>query len=74
VKVEFFIDGGEVGREICKVGEDLDGGDFWSVGWIWWGDWGHHPEGFYKVRAAATDDAGAVTISKPVRFRMHGPR
>ena len=73
VRVEFFISGPE-GYEVGKVGEDTDGSDGWSCGWIWWGDWGHHPEGSYTATAVATDDNGQSTISRPVTFYVHGPR
>ncbi len=74
VKVEFFVDGQQVGEEIGKIGEDTDGGDGWSAEWIWWGDWGHYNEGTYKVSAVATDDGGTSVESNPVTFHIYGPK
>jgi len=73
-KVEFFIDGSAVELEIGLVGQDTDGTDGWSFDWIWWGDWGSYPEGYYTVTAQATDESGTAGISRPIRFSVHGPK
>jgi parallel beta-helix repeat protein len=74
VKVEVFVDGSEVGVDIGKVGQDTDGSDGWEVSWLWWGDWGHYPEGWYTIWAKATDDSGATGTSEKVRVYVHGPK
>jgi len=74
MKVEFFIDGSEVDVAIGKIGEDTDSTDGWQIGWVWWGKWGHYPEGWYTLTVKATDDSGVTASSRPVRFYVHGPK
>jgi hypothetical protein len=75
VKVEFYVTGpaGFPAGNI-RIGEDTYGFDGWQVAWIWWGDWGHYPEGSYSLTATATDDDGAQTSSASMQIYIHGPK
>jgi hypothetical protein len=73
-KVEFFVDGIRADADIGKIGEDLGGRDGWGIDWIWWGQWGHFPEGSYQITAVATDNDGATTVSLPIVVTIHGPK
>jgi len=57
VKVEFFANN-------VKIGQDEDPADGWS--WPWWS----HSAGGYYLTAAATDDSGATTRSRPVHISV----
>ena len=74
VRVEFYFEGGALGMPLMKIGEDPDGADGWQVNWVWWGQWGHYPEGDYILTAIATDDDGARTLSGQVLIHVHGPK
>ena len=73
-RVEFYADGSPSGAVIGKIGQDSDGSDGWQMKWIWWGSWGHYPEGDYVLTAMAIDNSGAQTLSAGVLIHVHGPK
>jgi hypothetical protein len=72
--VEFYADGSSSGTVIGNIGQDSDGSDGWQMKWIWWGSWGHYPEGDYVLTAMAIDNSGAQTLSAGVLIHVHGPK
>jgi len=61
VRVEFFANGSEIGR-------DTDGSDGWGI------HWSDHPSGAYLLIARATDDDGANTDSTPIEISLYWGR
>lgn len=74
VSIQFYVDGCLSGVVVGKIGHDSDGSAGWQMKWVWWGGWGHYPEGDYILTAIAIDNDGAQTISSGVLIHMHGPK
>jgi hypothetical protein len=74
VKVQFVIKHTSRHRIRRTARTDQNGTDGWQLEWFWWDEQDPYPEGDFTIKATATDDEGAVTVSPQIVITVHGPK